>query len=164
MRDYKLWKISREFYGDNMALKSLKISQATPLTKAEISASPSPLVPAFDGTSTPRNLSVGLLKESISEGLSVEFVKKSYLQANYYTKEEVDARTIDPAIIDDVLGLRETVERLDGDASTAGSVKYQINGAKEDLIGVPGDPSSLDTINAAKSLVADSFQIIKYND
>ena len=102
-----------------MALKSSKISQATPLTKAEISANPSPLVPAFDGTSTPRNLSVGLLKESISEGLSVEFVKKSYLQANYYTKEEVDARTIDPAIIDDVLGLRETVERLDGDVSTA---------------------------------------------
>ena len=164
MRDYKLWKISREFYGDNMALKSLKISQATPLTKAEISASPSPLVPAFDGTSTPRNLSVGLLKESISEGLSVEFVKKSYLQANYYTKEEVDARTIDPEIIDDILGLRETVERLDGDASTEGSVKYQINRAKEDLIGAPGDPSSLDTINAAKSLVADSFQIIKYNN
>ena len=164
MRDYKLWKISREFYGDNMALKSLKISQATPLTKAEISASPSPLVPAFDGTSTPRNLSVGLLKESISEGLSVEFVKKSYLQANYYTKEEVDARTIDPEIIDDILGLRETVERLDGDDSTEGSVKYQINRAKEDLIGVPGDPSSLDTINAAKSLVADSFQIIKYNN
>lgn len=164
MRDYKLWKISREFYGDNMALKSLKISQATPLTKAEISASPSPLVPAFDGTSTPRNLSVGLLKESISEGLSVEFVKKSYLQANYYTKEEVDARTIDPEIIDDILGLRETVERLDGDDSTEGSVKYQINRAKEDLIGAPGDPSSLDTINAAKSLVADSFQIIKYNN
>lgn len=164
MRDYKLWKISREFYGDNMALKSSKISQATPLTKAEISASPSPLVPAFDGTSTPRNLSVGLLKESISEGLSVEFVKKSYLQANYYTKEEVDARTIDPEIVDDVLGLKETVERLDGDDSTEGSVKYQINRAKEDLIGAPGDPSSLDTINAAKSLVADSFQIIKYNN
>ena len=104
------------------------------------------------------------MKESISEGLSVEFVKKSYLQANYYTKEEVDARTIDPEIIDDILGLRETVERLDGDDSTEGSVKYQINRAKEDLIGAPGDPSSLDTINAAKSLVADSFQIIKYNN
>ena len=78
-----------------MALKSKKISQATPLTKAEISASPSPLIPAFDGTSEPRNLSVGLLKESISDGLSVEFVKKSYLETNYYTKEEVDARRRD---------------------------------------------------------------------
>jgi len=147
-----------------MALKSSKISQATPLTKAEISANPSPLVPAFDGTSTPRNLSVGLLKESISDGLSVEFVKKSYLQANYYTKDEVDARTIDPAIVDDLLGLKETVNRLDGDVSTEGSVKFQINEAKEDLIGIPGDPSGLDTINAAKTLVADSFQIIKYYD
>ena len=147
-----------------MALKSKRISQATPLTNAEISASPSPLIPAFDGTDTPRSLSVGLLKESISEGLSVEFVKKSYLEANYYTKEEVDERTIDPSIVDDLLGLKETVDRLDGDVSTEGSVKFQINEAKEDLIGVPGDPSGLDTINAAKTLVADSFQIIKYYD
>ena len=147
-----------------MTLKSKRISQATPLTKAEISANPSPLIPAFDGTSEPRNLSVGLLKETIEEGLSVEFVKKSYLEANYYTKEEVDERTIDPSIVDDLLGLKETVDRLDGDVSTEGSVKFQINEAKEDLIGVPGDPSGLDTINAAKTLVADSFQIIKYYD
>ena len=85
-----------------MALKSTKISQATPLTKAEISASPSPLVPAFDGTSTPRNLSIGLLKESIVEGLSIEFVSKTYLEANYYTKEEVDARTIDPVVVEKI--------------------------------------------------------------
>lgn len=147
-----------------MALISKKISQATPLTKAEISALPSPLVPAFDGTSEPRSLSVGLLKESISEGLSVEFVKKSYLEANYYTKEEVDARTIDPSIVEEIEGIVETVERLDGDVETAGSVKYQINEAKEDLIGAPGDSSSLDTINAAKSLVAESFQFINYNN
>lgn len=147
-----------------MTLKSKRISQATPLTKAEISASPSPLIPAFDGTDTPRSLSIGLLKESIGEGLSVEFVKKSYLEANYYTKEEVDERTIDPSIVDDLLELKETVDRLDGNAETAGSVKYQINEAKEDLIGTPGESSSLNTINAAKSLVAESFQIIKYNN
>ena len=144
-----------------MALKSKKISQATPLTKAEISASPSPLVPAFDGTSTPRSLSVGLLKESISEGLSVEFASKSYLQANYYTKEEVDARTIDP---EDLTELKNTVAKLDGGVETEGSVKYQINEAKEDLIGTSGDPSSHDTINAAKNLVAESFQFINYNN
>ena len=144
-----------------MALKSKRISQATPLTKAEISASPSPLVPAFDGTSTPRSLSIGLLKESISEGLSVEFVKKSYLEANYYTKEEVDARTIDPV---DLQALKDTVATLDGGVETEGSVKYQINEAKEDLIGTSGDLSSQDTINAAKNLVAESFQFINYNN
>ena len=144
-----------------MALKSKKISQATPLTKAEISASPSPLVPAFDGTSTPRSLSIGLLKESIVEGLSVEFVSKTYLEANYYTKEEVDARTIDPI---ELQSLKNTVAKLDGGVETEGSVKYQINEAKEDLIGTSGDPSSHDTINAAKNLVAESFQFINYNN
>ena len=144
-----------------MALKSKKISQATPLTKAEISASPSPLVPAFDGTSTPRSLSIGLLKESIVEGLSVEFVSKTYLEANYYTKEEVDARTIDPI---ELQSLKNTVAKLDGGVETEGSVKYQINEAKEDLIGTAGDSTSQDTINAAKNLVAESFQIIKYNN
>jgi hypothetical protein len=144
-----------------MALKGKKISQATPLTKAEISADPSPLIPAFDGTSEPRSLSVGLLKESISEGLSVEFVKKSYLEANYYTKEEVDERTIDP---EELNALKTTVAKLDGGPEVAGSVKYQINEAKQDLIGTPGESSSYDTINAAKSLVAESFQIIKYNN
>ena len=106
-------------------------------------------------------MSVGLLKESISEGLSVEFVKKSYLESNYYTKEEVDARTIDP---EELSELKETVARLDGDPEVEGSVKYQINEAKQDLIGTPGESSSHDTINAAKSLVAESFQIIKYNN
>ena len=144
-----------------MALKSKRISQATPLTKAEISASPSPLVPAFDGTSTPRSLSIGLLKESIVEGLSVEFVSKTYLEANYYTKEEVDARTIDPV---ELQSLKDTVATLDGGVETEGSVKYQINEAKEDLIGTSGDPSSHDTINAAKNLVAESFQFINYNN
>ena len=144
-----------------MALKSKKISQATPLTKAEISASPSPLVPAFDGTSTPRSLSIGLLKESIVEGLSVEFVSKTYLEANYYTKEEVDERTIDPV---ELQSLKDTVATLDGGVETEGSVKYQINEAKEDLIGTSGDPSSHDTINAAKNLVAESFQFINYNN
>ena len=144
-----------------MALKSKRISQATPLTKAEISASPSPLVPAFDGTSTPRSLSIGLLKESIVEGLSVEFVSKTYLEANYYTKEEVDERTIDPV---ELQSLKDTVATLDGGVETEGSVKYQINEAKEDLIGTSGDPSSHDTINAAKNLVAESFQFINYNN
>ena len=144
-----------------MALKSKRISQATPLTKAEISASPSPLVPAFDGTSTPRSLSIGLLKESIVEGLSVEFVSKTYLEANYYTKEEVDERTIDPV---ELQSLKDTVATLDGGVETEGSVKYQINEAKEDLIGTPGDLSSQDTINAAKNLVAESFQFINYNN
>ena len=144
-----------------MALKSKKISQATPLTKAEISASPSPLVPAFDGTPTPRSLSIGLLKESIVEGLSVEFVSKTYLEANYYTKEEVDERTIDPV---ELQSLKDTVATLDGGVETEGSVKYQINEAKKDLIGTSGDLSSQDTINAAKNLVAESFQFINYNN
>ena len=144
-----------------MALNSKRISQATPLTKAEISASPSPLVPAFDGTSTPRSLSIGLLKESISEGLSVEFVQRTYLEANYYTKEEVDARTIDPI---ELQSLKDTVATLDGGVETEGSVKYQINEAKEDLIGTSSDPSSHDTINAAENLVAESFQFINYNN
>jgi len=146
-----------------MALKSTKISQATPLTKAEISASPSPLVPAFDGTSTPRNLSVGLLKESISEGLSVEFVPRTYLTANYYTKDEVDARTLDPETVVEVEGVASNVDLLMGGVETEGSVAYQINEAKEDLIGTTGDSTSLDTINAAKNLVADSLQFIIYN-
>ena len=146
-----------------MALKSKKISQATPLTKAEISAL-SPLIPAFDGTSTPRSLSVGLLKESISEGLSIEFVNKSYLEANYYTKEEVDARTIDPSEIAKIDGVISDVELLIGGEETEGSVKYQINEAKKDLIGYPSDPSGHDTINAAKNLVAESFQFINYNN
>ena len=144
-----------------MALNSKRISQATPLTKAEISASPSPLVPAFDGTPSPRSLSIGLLKESIVEGLSVEFVSKTYLEANYYTKEEVDARTIDPV---ELQSLKDTVATLDGGVETEGSVKYQINEAKEDLIGTSGDLSSQDTINAAKNLVAESFQFINYNN
>ena len=147
-----------------MALKSTKISQATPLTKAEISASPSPLVPAFDGTSTPRSLSVGLLKESISEGLSVEFVPRTYLTTNYYTKGEVDARTLDPEVVVEVQGVASNVELLMGDEETEGSVKYQINEAKEDLIGPAGDSTSQDTINAAKNLVAESFQFINYNN
>jgi hypothetical protein len=147
-----------------MALKGKKISQATPLTKAEISADPSPLIPAFDGTSEPRNLSVGLLKEEIEDGLSVEFVKKSYLETNYYTKEEVDERTIDPSIIEEIEGVVETVNRLDGGPEVAGSVIYQINEANQNLIGTTSDPSSLDTINAAKNLIAESFQIIKYNN
>jgi hypothetical protein len=147
-----------------MALKSTRISQATPLTKAEISASPSPLVPAFDGTSTPRNLSVGLLKESISEGLSVEFVPRTYLTTNYYTKDEVDARTLDPEVVVEVQGVASNVELLMGDEETEGSVKYQINEAKEDLIGTAGDSTSQDTINAAKNLVAESFQFINYNN
>ena len=147
-----------------MALKSKRISQATPLTKAEISASPSPLIPAFDGTSTPRSLSIGLLKESIVDGLSVEFVSKTYLETNYYTKEEVDARTIDPETVENVLELNDTVSKLDGGVETEGSIKYQINEAKEDLIGTSGDLSSQDTINAAKNLVAESFQFINYNN
>jgi predicted polyphosphate/ATP-dependent NAD kinase len=44
-----------------------------------------------------------------------------------------------------------------------GSVKFQINEAKQDLIGTSGDQSSQDTINAAKNLVADSLQFIIYN-
>lgn len=149
-----------------MALKSIKISQATPLTKDEISASPSPLIPVFDGTTNnPRNLSVNLLKESIADGLSVELVSKTYLQANYYTKEEVDARTIDPEMIEEeVIGLKTTVDKLDGDANIEGSVAYQVNELKNDLIGDPEDITSQNTINAAKNLVADSLKFINYNN
>ena len=147
-----------------MALKSTKISQATPLTKEEISASPSPLIPAFDGTSNPRSLSVGLLKESIVEGLSVEFVPKSYLEANYYDKEEVDSRTLDPETVAEIEEVIGDVELLMGGVETEGSVKYQINEAKNDLIGTAGDLSSQNTINAANNLVAESFQFINYNN
>lgn len=145
-----------------MALKNLRISQATPLTKAEISSGLSPLIPAFDGTANPRNISFGLMKEIIHDSVEVEFVKKDYLEANYYTKEEVEARTIDPEVVDKVDSIVDTVERLDGDADTVGSVVYQINEAKRDLIGTINDSTSQDTIHAAKKLVAESLQFTNY--
>ena len=67
-------------------------------------------------------------------------------------------------LVEEIEGVVDTVTKLDGGPEVEGSVKYQINQAKQDLIGDPGDTTSRDTINAAKNLVAESFQIIKYNN
>ena len=89
-------------------------------------------------------------------------VKADYLQENYYNKEEINEllTPLQPEKIDKAI---QALDILDGDESQVGSVKYQINEAKLDLIGDEGDQSSQDTINAAKNLVADSLQFIIYN-
>lgn len=143
-------------------LKSTKISQASPLEKIEVS--PSVLLPAYDGTDNPRSLSVSVFQETVLEKVikSDLLVKVSDLEENYYNKQEVDdlIAPLQPEKIDELI---QIVERLDGDVEEEGSVKFQINEAKQDLIGTPEDPSSQDTINAAKNLVADSLQFIIYN-
>ena len=143
-------------------LKSKKISEASPLEKIEVS--PSVLVPAYDGTDTPRSLSVAVFQETVLDEVvkSDLLVKVDYLQENYYNKQEVNdlIAPLQPEKIDELI---QIVDRLDGDAEVEGSVKFQINEAKQDLIGTSGDPASHDTINAAKNLVADSLQFIIYN-
>ena len=142
-----------------MALKSLKISQATPLIKSEVETG-NILIPVSDGSGDAKNLSVSVLREVIED--SPRLVKVDYLEENYYTKSELrELIHIDP---EELGHLVDTVERLDGDATVEGSVSYQINEAKQDLIGTPEDPSSYDTINAVKNLMAESFQFINYND
>jgi hypothetical protein len=56
------------------------------------------------------------------------------------------------------------MEILTGDEETEGSIKYQIEMAKTDLIGPENDPSSNNTINSAKTLVAESLKFINYNN
>ena len=125
---------------------------------------PSVLLPAYDGTDSPRSLSVSVFQETVLEKVikSDLLVKVSDLEENYYNKQEVDdlIAPLQPEKIDELI---QIVERLDGDVEEEGSVKFQINEAKQDLIGTPEDPSSRDTINAAKNLVADSLQFIIYN-
>ena len=89
-------------------------------------------------------------------------VKADYLQENYYNKEEINEllTPLQPEKIDEAI---QALDILDGDESQVGSVKYQINEAKLDLIGDEGDQSNQNTINAAKNLVADSLQFIIYN-
>ena len=142
-----------------MALKSLKISQATPLTKSEVESG-NILIPVSDGSSEPKSLSVNLLKEVAAD--NPQLVKVEYLEENYYTKEELqELIKIDPEELGELV---EVTRRLDGDSTVEGSVSYQINEAKQDLIGTKEDPSSYDTINAAKNLVAESIQFITYNN
>ena len=142
-----------------MALKSLKISQATPLTKSEVESS-NVLIPVSDDSGEAKNISVNLLKEVIED--SSKLVKVEYLEDNYYTKNELrELINIDP---EELGQLAEKVEILSGDATTEGSVAYQINEAKQDLIGNPEDPSSYDTINATKNLVEEIIQFITYSD
>ena len=142
-----------------MALKSLKISQATPLTKSEVESS-NVLIPVSDDSGEAKNISVNLLKEVIED--SSKLVKVEYLEDNYYTKNELrELINIDP---EELGQLAEKVEILSGDTTTEGSVAYQINEAKQDLIGNPEDPSSYDTINATKNLVEEIIQFITYSD
>ena len=142
-----------------MALKSLKISQATPLTKSEVESG-NILIPVSDGSSEPKSLSVNLLKEVVAD--NPQLVKVEYLEENYYTREELqELIKIDPEELGELV---EVVGKLDGDSTVEGSVSYQINEAKRDLIGTGEDPSSYETINAAKKLVAESIQFITYNN
>ena len=141
-----------------MSLQSIKISQATPLNKEEIGTGSSILIPVYDGTPTPRNVSIEVLCRVFAE--SSDLVRMDYLQENYYTKEEI--QEVIKVTPEELVEMRETIEILNGDEETEGSVKYQINEAKKDLIGEESDSSSNNTINAAKNLVAESLQFIKY--
>lgn len=64
----------------------------------------------------------------------------------------------------DLEELRIIVERLDADAETEGSVKYQINDAMEDLIGPVDDNPEHDTINASKNYTDESLTFVQYDD
>lgn len=63
----------------------------------------------------------------------------------------------------DIEVLKETVEMLNGSEDTVGSIKYQINEAKDDLIGTIEDLATNDTINGSKNLTRDSLQFVKYD-
>jgi hypothetical protein len=142
-----------------MSLQSVKISEASPLSKVEL-AKPI-LVPVSDGTYTPRSLSLSTYSESLLEqvGKLPGLVKVEDLE-NYYTKTEVD----DLISHTDVGELTKRVDKLEGPIDEPGSIAYQINMATIDLIGPIGDSSDHDTINAAKTLVAESLQFIKYEN
>jgi len=60
--------------------------------------------------------------------------------------------------------LKRRVDILDSGVDTEGSVKYQVEEAKRDLIGKIVDPSDLDTINASKNLVDESLTFIEFTD
>ena len=142
-----------------MALQSVKISNASPLLKEELSV-PVLIPVAKEGSSEPRSLAVSELSQSILEKVesSSKLVKVEDLD-NYYTKQEVD----DLIQHSDIGELTNRVDRLEGDVDTPGSIKFQINEAKNDLIGPEGDSSNHNTVNAAKSLVADSLDFIIYS-
>jgi len=142
-----------------MSLQSVKISEATPLSKVELEKPI--LIPVSDGTNTPRSLSLSTYSESLLEKIDElpDLVKVEDLQ-DYYTKDEVD----DLISHSDVGELTERVDKLEGPVDEPGSIAYQVNMAKNDLIGSVGDPSDHDTINAAKTLIAESLQFIKYEN
>jgi hypothetical protein len=145
--------------GIKMSLQSVKISEASPLSKVELEKPI--LVPVSDGTNTPRSLSLSTYSESLLEqvGKLPGLVKVEDLE-NYYTKTEVD----DLISHTDVGELTKRVDKLEGPIDEPGSIAYQINMATIDLIGPIGDSSDHDTINAAKTLVAESLQFIKYEN
>ena len=142
-----------------MSLQSVKISEASPLSKVELEKPI--LVPVSDGTNTPRSLSLSIYSESLLEqvGKLPGLVKVEDLE-NYYTKTEVD----DLISHTDVGELTKRVDKLEGPIDEPGSIAYQINMATIDLIGPVGDSSDHDTINAAKTLIAESLQFIKYEN
>ncbi len=117
-----------------MALQSVKISEATRLERIESPASI--LIPVSAGSEVPYSLTVEVLEEHLLSRV--------------------------PGTIE-VKELQEVVDVLTGDSETEGSIQFQIQEAKNDLIGTSEDTSSHNTINAAKNLVAESLQFITYN-
>ena len=104
-----------------MALKSLKISQATPLTKSEVESG-NILIPVSDGSSEPKSLSVNLLKEVAAD--NPQLVKVEYLEENYYTREELrELIKIDPEELGELV---EVVGKLDGDSKRILQVMTQL--------------------------------------
>ena len=60
--------------------------------------------------------------------------------------------------------LKRRVDILDSGKDTVGSVKYQVEEVRKDLIGKVIDPPEEDTINASKNLVDDSLQFIEFTE
>lgn len=152
-----------------MSLKSVKISEARQLKQEDVRLSSAVLIPVAqvkgDGilVEEPRTLSYATLSNLLLQTVeaSGDVVLVSDLQENYLTKQETTSLI---RSVEERLEIVEpVVELLVADKQTEGSVKYQINELKEDLIGTEEDHSSADTINAAKNLVAESLQFIKYN-
>ncbi|MBP3732590.1 MAG: hypothetical protein J6I84_05015 [Bacilli bacterium] len=158
-----------------MSLKSVKISEATQLKQVDVCSSSAVLIPVCQVTpdgpiEEPRSLSVETLEEILLQKVetSGDVVLVRYLEDNYYNKEEIDAGFVETDRLikvnkTNIEKLTEVVDKIQGDENTEGSIRNQILQAKEELIGPEGDQSSNNTINAAKSLVAESLQFIKYS-
>ena len=107
------------------------------------------------------------------DGISVEYsvyrwcskptVLSSFTYRFYNKLSETGA--VDPGYIpSDFDELKRRVDILDSGVDTVGSVKYQVEEVRKDLIGKVIDPPEDDTINASKNLVDDSLQFIEFTD